>query len=144
MLSTPLICCSIGVATDCSMVTASAPVNVVARLICGGMICGNWAMGRPSSVTEPSSTATVARTIATMGRRMKNAEIMSAPLGLGRRARDRRRIRRRGHRLRDHDRAVGDLLHALDDDLIFLVHARRDDPLRARIRPDLDLAQADL
>ena len=26
MLSTPFICCSIGVATDCSMVSASAPV----------------------------------------------------------------------------------------------------------------------
>ncbi len=25
MLSTPLICCSMGVATDCSSVTASAP-----------------------------------------------------------------------------------------------------------------------
>ena len=86
MLSTPLTCCSIGVATDCSMVTASAPVNVVLRLICGGMICGNCAMGSPSSDTAPISTVTIAMTIATMGRRMKNAEITSAPLGLGRRA----------------------------------------------------------
>ena len=29
MLSTPLICCSIGVATDCSIVSASAPGYVV-------------------------------------------------------------------------------------------------------------------
>src|SRR4051812_43508450 len=136
MLSTPLTCCSIGVATDCSMVTASAPVNVVARLICGGMICGDWAMGSPSSVTAPISTVTIAMTIATMGRRMKNAEITSAPLGLGRRAR-RRRARGRAHRLRDHDSAVADLLHALDDDLVVLLHARSDDPLRARVRSDL-------
>ena len=79
MLSTPLTCCSIGVATDCSMVTASAPVNVVLRLICGGMIWGNCAIGSPTSVTAPMRTVTMAMTIATMGLRMKKAEITSTP-----------------------------------------------------------------
>ncbi len=75
MLSTPLTCCSMGVATDCSIVCASAPVNAVVRMICGGMICGNCAMGSPTSDTAPSRIVTIAMTIATMGRRMKKAEI---------------------------------------------------------------------
>src|ERR1700729_4234159 len=71
MRSTPFMFCSIGVATDCSMVSASAPVYVVVRLTCGGRIWGNCAIGRPSSDTMPSSTVMMAMTIATIGRRMK-------------------------------------------------------------------------
>ena len=82
MLSTPLTCCSMGVATDCSMVCASAPVKVVVRMICGGMICGNCAMGSPTSDTAPRSTVRIAMTIATMGRRMKNAEITALLLSV--------------------------------------------------------------
>ena len=47
MLSTPFICCSIGVATDCSIVSASAPVYVACTLISGGTMCGYCAMGSP-------------------------------------------------------------------------------------------------
>src|SRR5882757_1957080 len=79
MRSTPFICCSIGVATDCSIVSASAPVYVVVRLICGGRICGNCAIGGPSSETTPSSTVTIAITIATIGRRMQNSDMRHLP-----------------------------------------------------------------
>src|ERR1700722_19097057 len=73
-----------GVATDCSIVSASAPVYVVVRLTCGGRIWGNWAMGRPSSETTPMSTVRIAMTIATMGRRMKKADSIDSPFLSGR------------------------------------------------------------
>src|SRR4051794_9636898 len=69
-----------GVATDCSIVSASAPVYVVVRLTCGGRICGNCAIGSPSSETTPMMTVTIAMTIATMGRRMKNADMAASAL----------------------------------------------------------------
>src|SRR5580704_14380601 len=129
MLSTPLTCCSIGVATDCSMVTASAPVNVVVRFTCGGMICGNWAMGSPSSETAPMSTVRMAITIATIGRRMKKEEITGA--SSARSAARRRgpvRLGRRG--LRHDQRAVADLLHAFDDHALARGDAALDDSQR--------------
>ena len=76
MLSTPLICCSSGVATDCSIVTASAPVYVVLTIICGGTMSGNWATGSPAIATSPPMTVTMAITIATIGRLMKSFEII--------------------------------------------------------------------
>ena len=36
---------------------------------------GNWAMGRPTIVTAPTITVTIAITIATIGRLMKNFDI---------------------------------------------------------------------
>src|SRR5204862_5659775 len=78
MSSTPFICCSSGVATDCSMVTASAPGYCAVTVICGGTICGNWATGRSLSATSPPSTVTIAMTIATIGRRMKKRDMSVA------------------------------------------------------------------
>src|SRR5262249_49357646 len=75
MLSTPLICCSIGVATACSMVWASAPTYVAEICTSGGAICGNSATGRLTIDTLPTMTVTMAITIATMGRLMKNFDI---------------------------------------------------------------------
>src|SRR5215475_272735 len=75
MLSTPFICCSSGVATDCSMVTASAPVYVVETMICGGTISGNCARGKPRSAMRPPRTVMIAITMATMGRLMKKLDI---------------------------------------------------------------------
>src|SRR5580698_905196 len=144
MLSTPLTCCSIGVATDCSMVTASAPVKVVVRFTCGGMICGNCAMGSPSSETAPMSTVKIAITIATMGRRMKNEEIMFSPSARPG-ARNRRGtgdLDRRG--LRHHQGAVADLLEAFDHHPFARGDAVLDDAQRARDRADLDPAHLDL
>src|ERR1700730_4595011 len=113
MLSTPFICCSMGVATDCSMVSASAPVNEVVSTTCGGMSCGNCAMGRPSSDTTPSRTVTMAMTIDTMGLRMKKEDIALVL----------RRGGRGGQGLRIHRRAVARLLQAFDDDPLSRAHA---------------------
>src|SRR6267378_1544847 len=76
MLSTPFICCSSGVETDCSIVTASAPMYVVETLTCGGTISGNWARGRLRMAIRPTMTVRMAITIATIGRSMKNLEII--------------------------------------------------------------------
>src|SRR6185369_18020159 len=76
MLSTPFICCSIGVATDCSMVIASAPVKVVEAMIWGGTMSGNWANGRLRIAITPTTTVRMAMTIATIVRLMKKVEIM--------------------------------------------------------------------
>ena len=71
-MSTPFICCSSGVATDCSMVSASAPVYVVWIWMTGGMMDGYCAIGRPIMDTRPRITVRIAMTIATIGRSTKN------------------------------------------------------------------------
>src|ERR1700730_12861188 len=76
MLSTPFICCSSGVETDCSIVTASAPVYVVETLTCGGTISGNWARGRLRMAIKPTMTVRMGMTMAPIGRLMKNLEII--------------------------------------------------------------------
>src|ERR1700753_3260257 len=83
MLSTPLICCSMGAATDCATVSASAPLYVAFICTSGGAICGNWALGSPRMAIPPASADRIAITIATMGRLMKKV-VMSADLLLGR------------------------------------------------------------
>src|SRR5579859_4346519 len=123
MPSTPFICCSIGVATDCSIVSASAPVYVVVRLTCGGRICGNCAMGRPTSATTPMRTVRIAITIATIGRLTKNDDTGRDSLILG--GGCGRRRGPLGGGLGVHQRAVGDLLNAVDDDAIALFQALR-------------------
>src|SRR5580765_3437422 len=74
MLSTPLICCSIGVATDCSTVCASAPTYVAFTWTSGGVIFGNCAVGKLSIATKPTITMMIEITMATMGRFMKNLD----------------------------------------------------------------------
>src|SRR5215470_9951562 len=102
MLSTPLICCSMGVATDCSTVCASAPTYVVCTCTSGGAIEGNCDTGSVTTVIAPTITVRRAMTIATMGRLMKNFDISAPGLrGLVGSDRD--------------DRAVPNLQHALDD-----------------------------
>src|SRR2546430_328440 len=78
MLSTPLICCSIGVATDCSTVKASAPTYVVFTWTSGGVMLGNCAVGKLSIATMPTMTITMEITMDTMGRFMKNLYTMWA------------------------------------------------------------------
>src|SRR3954462_10542828 len=98
------------------------------------MIWGNCAMGSPARDTAPSSTVSMAMTIATMGRRMKNAEITVCSLvTIGRGCRGcagsgggRRGPSRRGwHQLGDDRRTVADLLDAVDDHLVADVDPRR-------------------
>src|SRR5690349_19611744 len=126
MSSTPFICCSRGVATDCSMVTASAPGYCAVTVICGGTIAGNWATGRPSSATIPPRTVTIAMTMATMGRRMKKRD-MSVVL---------RRLRVDG----------GPVAHRrrVDDHPLTRLQALFDDPAAADPRSELDVADRHL
>src|SRR5436190_2080024 len=44
-------------------------------MICGGMMSGNWAIGSVCIATSPPSTVTMAMTMATIGRLMKNRDI---------------------------------------------------------------------
>src|SRR4051812_2025181 len=114
MLSTPFICCSIGLATACSMVMASAPGYVVATMIWGGTISGNCASGSPRIETTPTITVMMAMTIATIGRSTKNLATRSAPSlreGLGRN----RAALPDGRRRADDDLLAG--LDAVLDDL---------------------------
>src|SRR5262249_53264337 len=76
--STPLTCCSIGVATASSSVFASAPTYTALRRISGGAMFGNWATGRPTIVTTPTMTIRMAITSATIGRLMKNFDMITA------------------------------------------------------------------
>src|SRR5215469_8486414 len=75
MLSTPLICCSSGVATACARVCESAPTYVARIWISGGAMLGNCATGRLRRVSEPTRTRTMEITIATIGRLMKNFDM---------------------------------------------------------------------
>src|ERR1035438_8905219 len=95
----PLRTCSMGVATDCSTVCASAPTNVVVTRASGGTILGNWAIGSDTSATAPTMTVMIAMTIATIGRLMKNFDTARLLGGLRCRKRD-----------GVHRRAVPDLL----------------------------------
>src|SRR6266446_1052686 len=108
-------------------------------MICGGTMSGNCATGSPPSATRPAMTVTMAMTIATIGRPMKNRDMPLFPRG-------RRGRRRRGFRgrLRVDDDARLDLLDSLDDDPLSGGEALLDDPETAdaipgRDRPDLNL-----
>src|SRR6202041_1644102 len=79
MLSTPLICSSMGVATDCARVSASAPTNVACSFVSGGTILGNCEIGSPRIVMAPMMTVRIAITMATIGRWMKNLDIFQLP-----------------------------------------------------------------
>src|SRR5205823_6368764 len=106
MLSTPFICCSTGVATDCSIVTASAPGYVAVTSICGGTISGYCAIGSVRIDTRPTRTVAIAITIATIGRLMKNFDMGLLAVCGG------------GERRRPDDCAVLDGLRAFDGDAL--------------------------
>src|SRR5271157_4929989 len=72
-----------GVATDSIMVRASAPGYVARTWISGGIISGNWEIGRVAMATAPTMTITIEITIATMGRLIKNLEIIGFLPALG-------------------------------------------------------------
>src|SRR5512134_4029209 len=150
MSSTPDICCSMGVATDCSTVRASAPVYVVDTWISGGTMLGNWATGSPVMATMPTMTMRMAITIATIGRLMKNRAMPDLPLLAlggggrrgGRRGRRRRGAFRSGLRRGDPDAGL-DFLDPLDHDPLAGFHPVVEDPQGAdpfsgHDRPELD------
>src|SRR5271156_5190459 len=52
--------------------------------ISGGVMLGNWATGKLSTVSEPTNTMTMEITMATMGRLMKNFDMDRASLSIHR------------------------------------------------------------
>src|SRR5262249_47699185 len=151
MLSTPDICCSTGVATDWASVTASAPGYVAFTCICGSAMFGNCAMGSCTSDTKPRSTIRMEMTIATMGRLMKNFDMIWVGLprlllfgGLRRRVRCRRGaslFSRERHWI--HRRALTHLLHPFGHDALSRFHVAGDHPIRADLFAGLYRADAD-
>src|SRR6266403_3261131 len=119
----PFTCSSIGVATDCSTVSASDPVYTAVVWIWGGAISGNCATGSRKTMTAPAITKRMAMTIATIGLPMKNLDTVALSLP-GRR----RRGRGRRVRLRVHHDAVLDLLQALGHDAFARFQPLGDDP----------------
>src|SRR5215471_5718858 len=109
MLSTPLICCSMGVATACSIVSESAPTYRAKTWISGGAMLGNCETGRLTITAAPTMTVIMAITIATIGRLMKNLDI----------------------RFRTYPRSLTDLLHPFNDDALAWRKSLVDDPIRA-------------
>src|SRR3954447_4985997 len=81
MLSTPFICCSIGVETAWVTVLASAPGYVAVTRISGGTMLGYCEIGSVSIDTAPMMTVRIAMTMATMGLRMKNLDMVYLPAG---------------------------------------------------------------
>src|SRR5215469_6612494 len=71
MFSTPLICCSSGVATVRATVSADAPGYTVVISTVGGTISGYWATGNTRRAPSPRIVTNVLRTIAKRGRSMK-------------------------------------------------------------------------
>ena len=74
MPSTPLTCCSIGVATICAIVVALAPGYCASTTTVGGVIVGYCSTGRDFSETSPATTISIDRTVANIGRFMKNLD----------------------------------------------------------------------
>ncbi len=119
----PFTCSSIGVATDCSTVSASAPVYVAVVWIWRGAISGNCAIGRRKIMTAPPIMVRIASTCATIGWSMKNRDTTALSLH------GRRRCGRDGGvRLRAHDDPVLHLLEALGHDAFVGLKAVVDDP----------------
>src|SRR5216684_8227478 len=131
MLSTPLICSSMGVATDCASVSASEPTNVACSLVSGGTILGNCEMGNPRIVIAPTMTVRIAITMATIGRLMKNLDILVT---------GGQSIERNGC----HGAAVFHLLSAFRDDPISSHQAAANDPHRVDALAGLNGANGDL
>src|SRR5271163_3572274 len=132
MLSTPFTCCSMGVATACSRVNASAPTYVASISISGGAILGNRATGKVRMVMAPTSTMMMAITIATMGRLMKNFDIWLIPLRLC------------GKRFGVYQHARAHLLHALGNHTFARFQPFRNNPLRPDVVAHLDCPDAHL
>ena len=76
MLSTPLICCSIGEATEFASVCESAPGYVAVTVTWTGVIVGYCATGSCVIATRPASERMMATTAAKIGRSMKKRENM--------------------------------------------------------------------
>src|SRR5258708_29789040 len=94
------------------------------------MMSGNCAIGSARIATRPPSTVTIAMTMATTGRRMKNLDIGSV------------RFHRRREWLGSHYRAVG-RASAFDDDARARLQPLGDNPAAADAIADLHSLRAD-
>ena len=74
--STPFTCCSIGVATICAMVVALAPGYCASTTTVGGVIVGYCSTGNELKEITPATTIRMERTVANIGRLMKNLDII--------------------------------------------------------------------
>src|SRR5712664_3350694 len=81
MSSTPLTSCSIGVATVSASTFGFAPGYTARTTTVGGAISGYCAMGNWNAAMPPTSTMTMDRTAAKIGRRMKKWEKFKALFG---------------------------------------------------------------
>src|SRR5882724_11987552 len=137
MLSTPVICCSTGVATDCSTVNASAPMYWAINWTSGGAILGNCETGSWTMAMTPMITVTIEMTIATMGRLMKNLDI-----GLRRSGPWRCEFRFGGHwkRSRVHDHSCLHSEDSFDDDPLARFEPLVNDPHRVHAVSGFDRA----
>src|SRR5277367_3879282 len=82
--STPLICCSKGVITVSAMVFGDAPGYWPLTTTVGGTISGYSLIGRFGIASKPATVIKMARTVAKIGRSMKNEEIFMRALSCGR------------------------------------------------------------
>src|SRR5512136_1170806 len=80
MLSTPLICASMGAATESASVCESAPGYVADTVTWTGVIVGYCSTGRSAIDTPPAMTITRETTVAKMGCSMKKRENMKRHL----------------------------------------------------------------
>src|SRR5260370_18980502 len=92
------------------------------------MIFGNWATGRVAIVTAPTITVRIAMTIATIGRLMKNFDILPASLLF------RRLVERPGV----YTRTSNSLLDALHNHSLARFQPIPDHPHRPRLAADPD------
>src|SRR5882762_9575739 len=74
MFSMPLTSCSMGVATVSASTFGFAPGYTARTTTVGGAISGYCAMGNWNTLIPPTSTITMERTAAKIGRRMKKWE----------------------------------------------------------------------
>src|ERR1700686_5023087 len=125
MFGTPFTCVSIGAATDCSMVAASAPGNVADTTTEGGVICGNRATGSSRKAMRPASVMTIASTVAKIGRSLK--KLLTKRGGPG-------------GRFYPYWPAGLELLGAVDDHHIARRQALLDHPITSLLRAHLDVA----
>ena len=77
MLSTPLICASIGAATESASVFESAPGYVADTVTCTGVIVGYCWTGSTTIDTSPARQRMIETTAAKIGRSMKKRENMA-------------------------------------------------------------------
>src|ERR1700688_3701848 len=138
MFSTPLICCSIGVATVAATTSALAPGYWPETLMIGGAISGYCATGSRENDTPPRITNTIETTAAKIGRSMKKCEmrifLASASLGFVRPF-----GRRRAFLLRRHLLAGPRAHQAVAEDAIV-----RGEPVLDHPQAAVDLAEGDV